>query len=120
MRISDWSSDVCASDLRRHPSRQTAWDVRGAGILNLPVGAASAASFLRCPSRLKSSRLKPLLQEPGTAARLACKGEPAFRSEEHTSELQSLMRISYAVFCLKKNIQTKHTEHTRNRIITSN
>src|SRR3546814_14622817 len=68
MRISDWSSDVCASDLRRHPSRQTAWDVRGAGILNLPVGAASAASFLRCPSRLKSSRLKPLLQEPGTAA----------------------------------------------------
>src|SRR3546814_1258019 len=32
---------------------------------------------------------------------------PAFRSEEHTSELQSLMRISYAVFCLKKKIQTK-------------
>src|SRR3546814_5904364 len=33
----------------------------------------------------------------------------ALRSEEHTSELQSLMRISYAVFCLKKNKQTHHT-----------
>src|SRR3546814_7431016 len=36
------------------------------------------------------------------------------RSEEHTSELQSLMRISYAVFCLKKKKQTKHAEHTEN------
>src|SRR3546814_1932628 len=35
------------------------------------------------------------------------------RSEEHTSELQSLMRISYAVFCLKKKKQGYHTEHTR-------
>src|SRR3546814_2555724 len=33
------------------------------------------------------------------------------RSEEHTSELQSLMRISYAVFCLKKNTHTAHTQH---------
>src|SRR3546814_3119351 len=38
------------------------------------------------------------------AGRLRC----AMRSEEHTSELQSLMRISYAVFCLKKNTQTNH------------
>src|SRR3546814_5089767 len=37
---------------------------------------------------------------------------PDARSEEHTSELQSLMRISYAVFCLKKNKQYTHTEHT--------
>src|SRR3546814_8981333 len=57
------------------------------------VGAASAASFVVHPARFegKSSRLKPLLQ----------------RSEEHTSELQSLMRISYAVFCLKKKTTTK-------------
>src|SRR3546814_1577390 len=34
------------------------------------------------------------------------------RSEEHTSELQSLMRISYAVFCLKKKTNNKHTQHT--------
>src|SRR3546814_2274539 len=37
-------------------------------------------------------------------------GETAFRSEEHTSELQSLMRISYAVFCLKKKNNTIHNE----------
>src|SRR3546814_7979945 len=43
------------------------------------------------------------------------------RSEEHTSELQSLMRISYAVFCLKKKINTysKHTQHTQFRKTTS-
>src|SRR3546814_7578510 len=35
------------------------------------------------------------------------------RSEEHTSELQSLMRISYAVFCLKKKITPKRTHHTK-------
>src|SRR3546814_10882251 len=40
------------------------------------------------------------------------------RSEEHTSELQSLMRISYAVFCLKK--KTKTQTHTHNRIIHTN
>src|SRR3546814_8080705 len=45
--------------------------------------------------REQSSRLKPLLQAPG-------KSTSGRRSEEHTSELQSLMRISYAVFCLKK------------------
>src|SRR3546814_1642782 len=37
------------------------------------------------------------------------------RSEEHTSELQSLMRISYAVFCLKKKIKIRRTKTTRNR-----
>src|SRR3546814_3444229 len=38
------------------------------------------------------------------------------RSEEHTSELQSLMRISYAVFCLKKKIRRLQLKHTHNRI----
>src|SRR3546814_2071419 len=42
------------------------------------------------------------------------KAIPGPRSEEHTSELQSLMRISYAVFCLKKNISTKKTTDTSN------
>src|SRR3546814_9198268 len=49
--------------------------------------------------------------EIGSTSDLALKvarGELDFRSEEHTSELQSLMRISYAVFCLKKKIQTRH------------
>src|SRR3546814_7139004 len=39
------------------------------------------------------------------------------RSEEHTSELQSLMRISYAVFCLKKNKNTQHTTETRIKLL---
>src|SRR3546814_4013018 len=41
------------------------------------------------------------------------------RSEEHTSELQSLMRISYAVFCLKKKIKCKHKTHNTDRYITT-
>src|SRR3546814_9764363 len=41
---------------------------------------------------------------------------PAMRSEEHTSELQSLMRISYAVFCLKKKKNKDHERHTNNCI----
>src|SRR3546814_4226415 len=40
-------------------------------------------------------------------------GDDALRSEEHTSELQSLMRISYAVFCLKKKKNTRHTHQTQ-------
>src|SRR3546814_6714635 len=86
------------------------------------VGAASAASFVVHPARFegKSSRLKPLLQgssecpaavrthrcrsAPGSAAVRACPACHA-RSEEHTSELQSLMRISYDVSCLQKTKQ---------------
>src|SRR3546814_1250792 len=48
----------------------------------------------------------PVLPLPLLLARAPGKDRP-FRSEEHTSELQSLMRISYAVFCLKKNITDK-------------
>src|SRR3546814_10467831 len=44
---------------------------------------------------------------------------PTERSEEHTSELQSLMRISYAVFCLKKKKQKQHHTHTLNNIMRS-
>src|SRR3546814_5841757 len=64
------------------------------------------------------------LNRPRTSAiprpRSGCASErqPRRRSEEHTSELQSLMRISYAVFCLKKkktHLQTTHTEHTHYR-----
>src|SRR3546814_2278408 len=72
MRISDWSSDVCSSDL-------------GAGAeVHQPCagGAAGSAS--------------------GAVGSSAGGADSGARSEEHTSELQSLMRISYAVFCLKK------------------
>src|SRR3546814_4714915 len=48
-----------------------------------------------------------------SVSRRASDGSPAGRSEEHTSELQSLMRISYAVFCLKKKKNTKQPRHYR-------
>src|SRR3546814_3086129 len=67
---------------------------------------ASEASHPVVPAAAdgESSRLKPLLQDQGLAASVAPAWRPRWlpRSEEHTSELQSLMRISYAVFCLKK------------------
>src|SRR3546814_3858797 len=50
------------------------------------------------------------------ASRLNIGSCPTARSEEHTSELQSLMRISYAVFCLKKKkLKTKYTKNTNNK-----
>src|SRR3546814_2349773 len=83
MRISDWSSDVCSSDL----GTSTAGDYLGGATL-------SAIS----PDWSRSRTVAGL---PATAR---ASPPPRFggRSEEHTSELQSLMRISYAVFCLKK------------------
>src|SRR3546814_12407361 len=55
---------------------------------------------VRCNERRTSTRLPPLRAPARPAHPTVCS-----RSEEHTSELQSLMRISYAVFCLKKKIQ---------------
>src|SRR3546814_10484890 len=56
---------------------------------------------------------------PGGGAQQPCR-----RSEEHTSELQSLMRISYAVFCLKKKKKTEHqqiyNQPTNNKIVSNN
>src|SRR3546814_5180222 len=119
MRISDWSSDVCSSDL-----------------LIIAVGPAAALGLYR--EIRNNRRITPLpgkyyavdvdvhrsdhpLRSGDPRHHDACWNRPAvdpsrstaiasqyYRSEEHTSELQSLMRISYAVFCLKK--QNKHTK----------
>src|SRR3546814_4203579 len=51
-------------------------------------------------------------QAPAIATGIAGGAAARVRSEEHTSELQSLMRISYAVFCLKKKITSFHTQHS--------
>src|SRR3546814_7754306 len=115
MRISDWSSDVCSSDLPhlvahdlRHAAlAETVEDQQGtiADALHQHVAAVGVALDLA---------------EPATPARRLIGAAAAVeRSEEHTSELQSLMRISYAVFCLKqKNNITPHTTnmhiHTHN------
>src|SRR3546814_9696521 len=85
MRISDWSSDVCSSDLMQFGSKGR-----------------------RC--LISKGRVRPRLVVIFGPGRDHCAGMIEVeeqrliqkRSEEHTSELQSLMRISYAVFCLKK------------------
>src|SRR3546814_10053845 len=98
MRISDWSSDVCSSDLRI--CRASCATAELAGRL---VGNAAARIFRdSLYSWAEQSRL------PVNRGNFSiCRVKLAYRSEEHTSELQSLMRISYAVFCLKKKKKTK-------------
>src|SRR3546814_10540390 len=105
MRISDWSSDVCSSDLPLHPVKQ-AWRVQQD--LRRPFGQAREARPVddrRDPSQGASDGSQPA-QKGAVPRRIGrTKGglnSKLHRSEEHTSELQSLMRISYAVFCLKK------------------
>src|SRR3546814_9079198 len=109
MRISDWSSDVCSSDLVATDYLYTALIIpflclsRAAlglniltgycGQLSLGTGAfmgVGAVAAWNIASRVPDLNLLVVFVLAG------------LRSEEHTSELQSLMRISYAVFCLKK------------------
>src|SRR3546814_3353238 len=111
MRISDWSSDVCSSDLP------------GGARLDLDVGQFAEVRH-RVDRQIRLVFLHPLdlmFDEP-EARRRVDEGRAEdrhvmligeldeavvlLRSEEHTSELQSLMRISYAVFCLEKKINT--------------
>src|SRR3546814_1039445 len=83
--------------------------------------ATSATSFEPSSETRRFVSVPTFGISPGvTGARLelnasACASE---RSEEHTSELQSLMRISYAVFCLKKNITHIHHQHTNTQNVT--
>src|SRR3546814_1061568 len=114
MRISDWSSDVCSSDLKRALEAADA----GAACLRINPGnigsservgeVVRAAKANGCSIRIgvnAGSLEKDLLEKYGEPCPEALV-ESALRSEEHTSELQSLMRISYAVFCLKKKKST--------------
>src|SRR3546814_9722447 len=120
MRISDWSSDVCSSDLADH--RDAAPALRPLDQGSVCAGSAAHSEPVR-PARLQSSsfpahrRARAPARSHHVSAIPAQPGpdgpHPAARSEEHTSELQSLMRISYAVFCLKK---TTHQYHTMNSI----
>src|SRR3546814_5665087 len=99
MRISDWSSDVCSSDLGcvasvRHVLRPVRLD-----LLDQFVRQRHVVERLGLVVAVGVDPLEELLGvlRGGGVLRLL-----VHRSEEHTSELQSLMRISYAVFCLKK------------------
>src|SRR3546814_10593390 len=115
MRISDWSSDVCSSDLAPSPfgvvrpkaslsrCESCRWHGCALGFM--------AATFQRkqFPLRYAHSSRDKFFWLPGA---------PLRRSEEHTSELQSLMRISYAVFCLKKQKEEKYENTATNHNIT--
>src|SRR3546814_9746448 len=135
MRISDWSSDVCSSDLwprarpravRRAPRLQSrSWrSSNRAWRLSFAVIGVVGKDAGRTPQLLGEHRAREQMR-PGRAAEREQQvgprplgivetvgGADQERSEEHTSELQSLMRISYAVFCLKKKKKT----HTQNKI----
>src|SRR3546814_4085488 len=149
MRISDWSSDVCSSDLRPVSRRCAAGRGRadpgrklGRGLAgDVPAGpdghTASAhrgLCQLRRPVRRDRRISRPLAtafpdavgkawcilrspRDPVMDAGPAEDGSPRsrrrpLRSEEHTSELQSLMRMSYSVFCLKKKNAITEDHHT--------
>src|SRR3546814_9894715 len=114
MRISDWSSDVCSSDLGHSGDRvagdegtnitdsedaltylleqspvRSVLDQQRVGVIGHSLGAITTLGL---------QAVEPRLQAAGAAAPISEQS----RSEEHTSELQSLMSISSAVFCLRK------------------
>src|SRR3546814_3866802 len=122
MRISDWSSDVCSSDLEQPRSaaqscelvlsrRRRARCVGGGRLSGRRLERSASVVWSFGPTgHTLQSRLRLHLSRGVIRCRQSdhrqCRPEqacdPTTRSEEHTSELQSLMRISYAVFCLKK------------------
>src|SRR3546814_2162889 len=123
MRISDWSSDVCSSDLIRFDHVDDALAQVNNSIYGLggSVWSADSDRAIAIARRIESGTvwinhhadLRPNVPfggakqsgigtELGTDGLLEFSQTSVIRSEEHTSELQSLMRNSYAVFCLKK------------------
>src|SRR3546814_5199275 len=106
MRISDWSSDVCSSDLIggvptdvadfREVQNTPKWTASANLAYSTPIGDGDLSFGTTLSYRSKTYQFEipnPYIDQKGFA----------LRSEEHTSELQSLMRISYAVFRLKNN-----------------
>src|SRR3546814_2948159 len=126
MRISDWSSDVCSSDLRtRDPPYLPAVSKAGRCWRSLNrslLAQVRMSADCRCHRDHGSIEysMRLLVRTSGPIPAQWCllsrprprwhnAHRPDRRSEEHTSELQSLMRISYAVFCLKKKKHRKRT-----------
>src|SRR3546814_9226084 len=119
MRISDWSSDVCSSDLivladdpdnSAHAISPPSWlsSVRG---ISPPSRVSPVARRAPPPAHPPRHRASPPIRPRRSRPHRSQPAPP--RSEEHTSELQSLMRTSYAVFCLKKK-KTKHNNQITN------
>src|SRR3546814_10335838 len=115
MRISDWSSDVCSSDLRaggvdRQVPPRLAVDGGAQHFQQADIVALGARGFgdREQPRRAGIVGLVERMPEAGQR-----------RSEEHTSELQSLMRISYAVFCLNKKKRNKKRKKNNTKPTTT-
>src|SRR3546814_10300724 len=123
MRISDWSSDVCSSDLTRRAAeridhRREAETHRIADHLareqrrgepHLEHEADREPDHDLADDEEKARDRDDAFRRQGHARRR----DRGHRSEEHTSELQSLMRNSYAVFCLKKKKKQHHIPSTK-------
>src|SRR3546814_6796253 len=111
MRISDWSSDVCSSDLEVAIGERVERECRGERAHRrrhlLGRHPALGGAGLVILAHRRCAAIERLL--------LHLDDRHRDRSEEHTSELQSLMRISYAVFCLKKKTRTqiRHNNYQR-------
>src|SRR3546814_9501410 len=128
MRISDWSSDVCSSDLvvAAGAAQSTADDAvqlalgndgrafcsRGAGENSVRCGA-NTKEDVTAANGIGIGTDAQALADGGIAVGHNATAVQANRSEEHTSELQSLMRISYAVFCLKKQKRKQELTTTK-------
>src|SRR3546814_5577761 len=116
MRISDWSSDVCSSDLAAAGSAQLVrgyWVKAGAVIIDVGInrieGENGKSRIVGDVAATEIDHAAAYTPVPGGVGpmTIAC-----LRSEEHTSELQSLMRISYAVFCLNNKMRTSYISNT--------
>src|SRR3546814_2362851 len=104
MRISDWSSDVCSSDL----AGEHLGDVERLRKKALNLARARNRQLILFRQFVHAENGDDVLQALVLLQDRLDGTRGLVRSEEHTSELQSLMRISYAVFCLKK--KKKHTQ----------
>src|SRR3546814_4239447 len=140
MRISDWSSDVCSSDRHAFVDGAAGLDEDLAALFQVPqgvgnrlagaVGDQDAVAPALDRALVGAVAVEQAVHDAGAAgvceelaviadeaARRRQEGDAglaaAGRSEEHTSEFQSLMRISYAVFCLKKKTHTQYTYLSR-------
>src|SRR3546814_8000877 len=131
MRISDWSSDVCSSDLflRRRLDRTETGDLderldsgqrRQATHGGNPRSSGGNATIDDQPRRRNALNCNSCNRDRSfrSCTKLRCAAHRAglsgiLRSEEHTSELQSLMRITYAVFCFKKKTIVLQNHYTR-------
>src|SRR3546814_5273786 len=127
MRISDWSSDVCSSDLHdrqadQHGGRdqESLAPHRSEGLSEAEIHLEAVVGIPWVEGKGEVGTDRPdrrVIAEAEAGGPLHLLGE--IRSEEHTSELQSLMRISYAVFCLKKKTKQISTNDNVSHQLTS-